>query len=158
MVEKAERSAQSIGKFKDIIKEFEESALQTQAAALTTSDRLFMTSKKLDHIIFKNKTYSAIVSDKYENIALARHTECNLGKWYYSDKSVKYKDRQAFKDMEQYHEQFHNLSIDLIEKLKKGEITSKDKDKVLQTLRAIEENSMKIFEKLDEIVEEGVKA
>ncbi len=158
MVEKAEKAAQSIGKFKDIIKEFGESALQTQAAALTTGDRVFMTSKKLDHIIFKNKTYSAIIGDKYADTTLARHTECNLGKWYYSDRSIKYKDRQAFKDMEQYHEQFHNLAIDLIEKMKKGEITNKDKDKILQVLQAIEDNSMKIFKKLDEIVEEGVKA
>jgi len=65
MVVKAQEAAQSIGKFKDVITEFEKAAQQTQSTALKTSNKVFFTTKKLDHIIFKNRVYSMVVNDKY---------------------------------------------------------------------------------------------
>lgn len=154
MVVKAQEAAQSIGKFKDVITEFEKAAQQTQSTALKTSDKVFLTTKKLDHIIFKNRVYSMVVNDKYEGVTLARHTECDFGKWYYSDRSLKYKDKSAFKDVEEYHKNFHDIAIDLIEKMKSGELTTKDKEKIVHTFELMEEQSQQIFKKLDEMVEE----
>lgn len=153
MVIKAQESAQSIGRFKDVIAEFERAAQQTQSTALKTSDKVFLATKKLDHIIFKNKVYSAVVNDKYEGLTLARHTECDFGRWYYSDMSAKYKDKVAFKEVEEYHKNFHDIAIDLIEKFKRGELTMKNRDQIVHTFELMEEQSQQIFKKLDEMVE-----
>lgn len=80
--------------------------------------------------------------------------ECDLGKWYYSDRSIKYKERQAFKDLEHYHKEFHDIAIDLVDKMKKGELTTKDKDQIVRIFELLEEQSQEIFKKLDEMVEE----
>ncbi len=154
MVIKAQEAAQSIRKFKDIITEFEKAAQQTQNTAVKTSDKVYLTTKKLDHIIFKNRVYSAIVNDKYDELVLTDHMECDLGKWYYSDRSIKYKERQAFKDLEHYHKEFHDIAIDLVDKMKKGELTTKDKDQIVRIFELLEEQSQEIFKKLDEMVEE----
>lgn len=46
------------------------------------------------------------------------------------------------------------IAIDLIEKMKSGELTTKDKEKIVHTFELMEEQSQQIFKKLDEMVEE----
>lgn len=64
-----------------------------------------------DHLIWKWRVYNMLLG--YETIDIDKigtHKDCRLGKWYYSDKSGKYKNEKAFIELENDHICLHELA------------------------------------------------
>lgn len=156
MVTKARQATGQIEKFSNIIRSFEKSAYDVANLSTIISDETFLTAKKLDHIVFKNRVYSAITREKVEGV-FANHTQCDFGKWYYSDKSTKFKITNAFNQIEEPHRQFHDTLLDIIKLMQQGEDIMNHQDYILERLNKAEEASQKIFSLIDKIVEEEIK-
>lgn len=76
-------------------------------------DNLTVTLAKSDHVIWKKRLASMLVDRETLNPnELADHKSCRLGKWYYSDASLPYRDLQAFKDLEDPHIRVHKHGIE----------------------------------------------
>lgn len=64
-----------------------------------------------DHLIWRWRVYNMILG--YEKIhinSIGDHTECRLGKWYYSDDSENFKDDRTFIKFEKSHIRLHELA------------------------------------------------
>lgn len=64
-----------------------------------------------DHLIWKWRVYNMLLG--YETIDIDKigtHKDCRLGKWYYSDSSSKYKNDNAFVELENDHICLHELA------------------------------------------------
>lgn len=153
MALKAQSAASEIRKFRNIIFDFEKSADSTASLATHISDKAFLSARKLDHIIFKNRVYSSIINESVES-AFANHTQCAFGKWYYSDKSKKFEITDAFKEIDAPHKEFHDVLLSVVELIKNGEDILKHKEFVLEKLNRAENISKYLFKLLDKIVEE----
>ena len=60
------------------------------------------------------------LDDSYKNT----HKDCDLGKWYYTDGLKEYGNISEFKEIESFHEKFHQLVQDVV-KLKEAGDTEK---------------------------------
>lgn len=154
MVNTAQSATKEIGRFRNIISEFEKSADQTAKLATLISDEAYLSARKLDHIIFKNKAYSAVINENVEGVAFIDHQNCTFGKWYYSEESKKFKSANSFVKIDEPHKEFHRLLLEVIKLIQDGEDVLKHKDFVLSNFNRVEDVSKEIFQLMDSIVRE----
>lgn len=152
----AQSAAKEIEKFRNIITNFEISADKTAKFATIISDKAFLSARKLDHIIFKNKVYSAVINERTGNV-FKDHTQCDFGKWYYSGSADKFRSLDSFKKIEEPHKQFHKLLLEVVHLIENGEDILKHKEFVISNLNKAEEVSKELFELIDSVVVEEVK-
>lgn len=157
MVNTAQSATKEIEKFRNIISEFEKSADSTAQLATVISDEAFLSTRKLDHIIFKNKVYSSVINENVEE-EFKDHTQCAFGKWYYSDLSKKFQTVPSFKRIEEPHRQFHEVLLDVVKLVQSGEDLLKHKEFVVEKLSKAEDISQNLFKILDSIIVEELES
>lgn len=120
----------------------------------TTTDSVFMGLAKLDHLLWKVNTYLSINHGK-PVFDFVNHHDCRLGKWYYQGEGQEFfSDSRHYRDLERPHEIVHETTHKIFELLQ-GE---RDYNALMRSLKVMEEHSMQVFRKLDEIkrdVEQG---
>ncbi|WP_028950635.1 methyl-accepting chemotaxis protein [Sulfurihydrogenibium subterraneum] len=156
MVDMAKNSVEEIKSFKDIAKEFERQADTVNRLAIYISDIAFFSARKLDHIIFKNNTYSSLSQEELV-FNFTDHHNCKFGKWYYSEESEEFKVFNSFKQIEEYHKDFHQTLYPLIELIEKGEDIVKHRQLIFNNLQKAENDSMELFKLMDDVQEERKK-
>ncbi len=82
----------------------------------------FIETVKLDHVIWKNSVYRAIVSEELDSLtALADHTSCRLGNWYYNgDGRQLYSHLNSFGRLEEPHQLVHRNGLAAVEAMRTG--------------------------------------
>lgn len=154
MVNTAQSATKEISKFRNIISDFEKSADETAKLATVISDEAYLSARKLDHIIFKNRVYSAVINENVDSSKFADHTKCAFGRWYYSDESKKFKMVNSFGKIEEPHKQFHDCLLEVVKFIENGGDILKEKEFIMSSLNKAEELSKQIFELIDNIVKE----
>ncbi|MEZ0323806.1 MAG: methyl-accepting chemotaxis protein [Hydrogenothermaceae bacterium] len=106
-------------------------------------DYVFVARRLIDHANFIIKFVEKLNQKDYT--AMADHTQCDLGKWYYSvggDAMKKYGDEcyLAYKELEQEHIRFHSTANSILEDVRKGNSTNLIKE----TLEFIKSSSFTI--------------
>lgn len=102
---------------------------------------------KSDHVIWKKRLYSMAAGHaKLDPNALADHTSCRLGKWYYSDASSPYKNMQAFKDIEKAHIEVHKHGIEAARRY-----VAQNLDGALEEIELADKASVGVLRCLDEL-------
>jgi hypothetical protein len=66
----------------------------------------FLNTVKLDHVIWKLQVYTLLL-DKREDYHVNAHTECRLGKWYYTGEGSNFRQHVAWQQLEQPHAAVH---------------------------------------------------
>nr|WP_067864344.1 methyl-accepting chemotaxis protein [Neptuniibacter marinus] len=86
----------------------------------------FIESVKLDHVIWKNDVYRGIVTGKLNDFsALADHTSCRLGNWYYNGIGRdKYSQLPSFNSLDAPHERVHSSGLAAVEAARSGDMKS----------------------------------
>ncbi len=113
----------------------------------TTTDSVFLGLAKLDHMLWKVNTYLSVCEDE-PMFDFVDHHNCRLGKWYYEGEGKAYFSSSAhYHELERPHEVVHDSTKEIFEQLG-GE---RDYSKLMKTLRVMEEHSMEVFRKLDDI-------
>ena len=102
---------------------------------------------KLDHLLWKVNTYLSINEGK-PVFDFVDHHHCRLGKWYYEGEGNEFFSSSVhYKELERPHAIVHETTREIFELLK-GE---RDYGAMMRSLRVMEEHSMEVFRKLDEI-------
>lgn len=154
----ASHAQSNINEFEGVLGNFASTA--TNAASLSdyVNSSLFATLVKVDHIIFKNLTYSTIINEDSEKASkLTGHHDCRMGKWYYEGNGKKYfSHTAAYKKMEAPHAAVHVAALDTITCVINHDcLAEKNKDKVIKNMSSMEQNSRELFTLLDDMVREA---
>ncbi|MEJ2466272.1 MAG: methyl-accepting chemotaxis protein [Candidatus Thiodiazotropha sp.] len=112
-----------------------------------TTDSVFMGLAKLDHLLWKVNTYLSVNEGK-PMFDFVDHHNCRLGKWYYEGEGKDFFSSSVhYKELERPHEIVHETTHEVFELLG-GE---RDYQALKRALHVMEEHSMEVFRKLDDI-------
>ncbi|MES9993285.1 MAG: methyl-accepting chemotaxis protein [Candidatus Thiodiazotropha sp.] len=113
----------------------------------TTTDSVFMGLAKLDHMLWKVNTYLS-VNQGEPAFDFVDHHNCRLGKWYYEGEGNEiFSTSSRYKELEHPHEVVHETTREVFALLR-GE---RDYNALMRSLKVMEDHSMEVFRKLDEI-------
>ncbi len=95
----------------------------------STSDA-FIQTVKMDHVVWKLEVYQVMLGMSTKTIDdFADHTLCRLGKWYYQGEGAqKYKNANAFKQLEGPHSQVHGHGLQALKAMSAGNMETAVKE------------------------------
>jgi len=143
-------SQEKLDDFKNTLQELVENASKITTDNTTIGHELFANMAKLDHMIYKNNTYSAIFEGRV-NSAQTTHTSCNLGKWYVAEGKEQFSKTNSYLALATPHKTVHDNIAKVMEIIKTGE---NNPDKIIKLFKDTEESSKKLFDLLDSMVKE----
>ena len=113
-----------------------------------STDRVFMSLAKLDHVIWKVNTYLSI--NKREPVfQFVDHHNCRLGKWYYQGEGKQFfSSSRHYSALEHPHSVVHNGTKGVFDLLSQTPLNYKA---IMQALRVMEDSSKQVFEQLDKV-------
>jgi len=109
---------------------------------------LFANMAKLDHMVYKNHTYSSMFRGEADP-ELGDHTKCNFGKWHEGEGKKQFGNQAEFKAMTAPHREIHDNINQAMNLLESGNI-----DEIIKLFKETEIASKKLFHSLDNIVKE----
>ena len=117
---------------------------------------LFLSNFKIHHIIFKSNAYSSVVNGTVTEELKQDYRHCGFGAWYYNEGQKHFGSNPTFKKMEAHHKRFHDEINDNLECALSGGCIAKagSKDEIIQRFKAAEEESNKLFDLMDQLVDE----
>lgn len=75
-----------------------------------SSQQVFMSLAKLDHVLWKVNTYLSVI-DQRPVFDFVDHHNCRLGKWYYEgDGKASFSSKPGYQEMESAHEAVHEAT------------------------------------------------
>jgi chromosome segregation ATPase len=114
-----------------------------------TTDRVFMSLAKLDHILWKVNTYYSATT-KQEQFKFVDHHNCRLGKWYEEgDGKANFAHTQHYKDLESPHAIVHNGTHKVFDLITQE---NPDIEKLKAAFDEMEKGSDEVFKILDKIL------
>ncbi|WP_345980294.1 methyl-accepting chemotaxis protein [Sulfurimonas sp. HSL3-2] len=142
-------SQEKLDQFKNVFTEMVTNIEKIKEDNSLIGHELFTNMVKLDHIIFKNNAYSSVFEGKV-NKDTSDHSSCNLYTWYKSDETnAEFSNNRSFKLIEQPHNKVHTNISKIIDIVQHG--TQPDADELINLFKDTENNSMELFEHLDEL-------
>ena len=146
--EHALTSSAKLDEFKHVLYELVENVEKIKVDNTIIGHELFANTAKLDHMIFKNSAYAAVINNKAEEIS-GDHTTCALGKWYEGEGKENFGGCSAYKAVLEPHKQVH-ASINKAVSLAKKDIVANGKE-VIGLFKQAEDASKELFSRLDEV-------
>jgi len=114
-----------------------------------TTDRIFMSLAKLDHILWKTNTYYSAAT-KEEKFKFVDHHNCRLGKWYYEGEGKEiFSQTPSYSKLEAPHAIVHNGTHKVFDLIVKEDI---DADALVAAFDEMERGSDEVFIILDKIL------
>lgn len=111
----------------------------------------FVSIVTLDHIKYKNTSYSSVVNGTLESESIrSTHETCRLGKWYLSEGKKLFGSLQQFVELEKYHAIVHNLVHENI-KCIENNTCGKEFPKITSNFEKVEDASNRVFELLNQL-------
>ncbi len=158
ITEIATRSQSDVKEFQATLDSFTQTAGATTRLAKVIADSLFTTLVKVDHIIFKNRAYSTILSeDEIRATKFVNHHECEMGQWYDTGEGQKrFSHTKAYAGLEAPHAKIHELILQILPCTAEKNCLSQDKRPLLlKNIEMMEEKSAEMFGLLDLMVDEA---
>jgi methyl-accepting chemotaxis protein len=118
------KSSTVVSEVADRFRQFAASAGTTLSKANHVMDQSFASLIKVDHMIYKQRTYMALNSggeEQYAKPVSVDSTACRLGKWYYEgDGKARFGTVSSYRDMEQPHAQVHRNAHAVLQLIGQG--------------------------------------
>lgn len=135
----------------DTTKSLDLKAHETSDVVNHASERLFVSLVEIDHVLFKVSNYAKIFKTKKdEEINVAGHTDCRLGKWYEGYGKEHFGGTKGYTEIIEPHEVVHTKVREILENISKnGKV---DKDMVLKNIAYVEEATHTLFGMLENLV------
>lgn len=123
---------------------------QFDILASLNQDQLLLEIAKADHVTWKIRLATMALGGKNltEN-ELKDHTQCRLGKWYYSKGKELFGHLDAFRNIEADHIRVHEIGKEIAQLSLKGQT-----DLARQKIDELEENSQHLFRYINELLDE----
>jgi methyl-accepting chemotaxis protein len=147
----AKGSAESLAGLKDVFNNFENSAKITSDLTDGIARMSFFSARKLDHIIFKNNVYLCVTRETTV-FEFKDYKNCAFGKWYYSTGMPELGVLPAFKEIEQYHMEFHNSAYIPYSIVADGKDILEHEAEIISAFERAEDVSHKLFDKMEETI------
>lgn len=147
--EHALSSSEKLDAFKNTLFEMVANVDKIKEDNTRIGHELFANMAKLDHMIFKNSAYSAVLNDRAEEIN-GDHTTCNLGKWYAQEGRENFSNTSSYKELVGPHKKVHE-SINKAVSLAKKDLNANAKE-VIELFSSAEKSSKELFGHLDTMV------
>ncbi len=142
----------TIATFSSKIEETASRAEMAECKVSASSDRVFMTLAKLDHIIWKVNTYLSVIEGE-PNFKFVDSHNCRLGQWYETgDGQRLFSTTRSFRELAQPHAEVHDATQVVIENLNSNDPSSEEA--ITMALENMERASDRVFECLERILEE----
>ncbi len=149
-----ENAANEMANFENHMNEIDEKIKSYFKDINLTSDMIFMSLAKVDHMIWKINTYLSI-NNREPDFQFVDHHKCRLGKWYYEGEGKKYFSHSSHYDaLEKPHSIVHNGTKDIFELIKEENI---DYEKLMQAVKLMEDSSQEVFNILSEIAQDAMR-
>ena len=141
---------EKLDEFNSTMQEMIQNVHEIKAGSDKTSQELFTNMAKIDHMIYKNYTYSSILEGKIDS-NLGDHNNCELGKWYTHDGKKMFGNAPGYKQLDTPHKQVH----DNISKAMKlvSQDPANNADEIIALFKDTEKVSHELFKKLDELIQ-----
>lgn len=110
---------------------------------------LFVNMAKLEHMVYKNYTYSLALEGKSAS-ELGNHNACGLGKWYVKDGQESFGSNEAFKSLAIPHDRVHENIARVMKMI--ADDSSISPDEIVALFKDTELKSKEMFAILDSIV------
>ena len=147
--EYATSSGEQLDKFKIALHELVTNAERIKKDNSLIGHELFANMAKLDHIVYKNHTYSAVFEGK-SNHQLGDHSACNLGRWYVNEGKAEFGKHGSFVKIEEPHNKVHSNIAKVMKILENPEVA--DSQEIIELFKDTEIASKELFEHLDGMV------
>jgi len=153
----ATNSSETIENFRETMHDFNHDACESSKATIFAEDKSFAVLIKIDHVIYKTRAYTSILSEIPNPDVLVNSHDCRLGKWYDTKGKESFGKTVAYKTLNGPHHTVHNSVINCMEEVQKDGLTKENSGFYLNQMTKMEEGSDKVFKILDEMVEEKYK-
>lgn len=156
MKEKVEESTQKINGFEDMLINLSDSSMKIVNYSYNMESSIFVVLAKLDHILYKSRAYSSVISLE-KTIQESAHTECNLGKWSAHEGKERFGSTGAFAKMNAPHEIVHKAANTNVAFLDKGGVDAilANSSTIMDNFDAMEKASEELFGLLDAMLVEA---
>jgi len=152
-IEKHSISSQDkLDAFKDVLHQLVENSNKIIKDNTVIGHELFANMAKLDHMIYKNNTYSAIFDGKTD-MTVSTHTACDLGQWYINEGKEQFSNTTSYSLLSTPHKKVHDDVAKVIEIVKAGR-GHEEASKIIELFDDAEKSSQELFDILDKIVKE----
>lgn len=135
---------------------FEKNASRSVYEIVDVSNHIFSNLAKIDHVIYKNNVYAFLFGQSSEFDKVDHHS-CRLGKWYETGVGKEqFGHLPSYSLLEAPHAAVHTEAIKLISDCGDGKLHC-SKSVIENSIKSIENSSLKVFEVMDILVEEKTK-
>jgi len=114
-----------------------------------STDRIFMSLAKLDHVLWKINTYLSVAAGE-EVFKFVDHRNCRLGKWYEEgDGKACFSHAPSYASLQEPHRVVHDGTKEVFKLIKEESI---DFDALYRAFDTMENGSKQVFEILDRVL------
>ena len=151
MQEIADGATSKIENFKEVLVEFNHSAMTMDKHAEFLQNDLMVMLVKIDHILFKSNGFERVVNHEGAS-GIVDHKSCRLGKWYLNEAKESFGRYSEYSQLDSYHASVHDCIIKSTEIASQKELKDNEKEKIKTYFTQVEEASVRLFELLDAMV------
>jgi len=117
-------------------------------------DRAFLSLVKIDHIIFKDNIYKAII-EKRSNVTVSNEKECRFGQWYNNEGKHNFQHTQSYTAIAQPHKTVHDMAKENISYIIPQDKRIEMAQQIVTNFKRMEDASSELFELLDKLKAES---
>ncbi len=155
----AQTSSGVVGDVAERFRQFATSASNTLEKTYHAMDQSFASLVKVDHMIYKQRTYMVLNSGGEEQYTKAVSVDCHgcrLGKWYYEgDGKARFSSVPSYRALELPHRDVHASAHRVLASIEKGwEHDVGVQQDIFAGLTRMEQGSNGVMETIDRMVEE----
>jgi methyl-accepting chemotaxis protein len=160
MRDSANTSQQAVTEMAARFNRFAESAQRTQERVNLTMDMSFNSLVKVDHVVYKQRAYMAVLTDcnpDYADPVKVNDHGCRLGKWYYEGEGRnRFGTTPSYAQLEKPHEKVHHSAHQALALVREGvwKVNVGEQQHILDQLQAMEEGSAGVMDALARMLEE----
>jgi len=157
--ELAESIKDKVDNFEERFAEFSKSSSETVDYVSYAKDKSFGLLAKVDHIIFKQNTYSVVdkpdSAPEYKAV-LVSHKDCRLGKWYFEGNGLEqFSKTMAYQQLNEPHAAVHNGAHNVLSCSRSDWKSNDDiRQELLDNVYALEKASGEVMTLMDGMVDE----
>jgi len=145
----AQSSQSKLDEFKETLLEMVSNVEQIKQDNTLIGQELFANMAKLDHMIYKNYTYSSVFEGKADT-KLGDHNACNFGQWQKGEGNKQFGKNSSFNAMSTPHDKVHS-NIAIVMKSLENKKTI-DTETIIELFKDTEKSSTELFNYLDSMV------
>jgi methyl-accepting chemotaxis protein len=159
MREMTESSSAVVGELANTFGRFATSARETERQSILVHDKSFTTLVKMDHMIYKQRTYLALNSggdSQYIQPVAVTHEQCRLGKWYLGEGRTVFGNQPAYRALDKPHAKVHTAAHRVLAQMSLAwDSDSNVQMAIVDALTEMEAGSRDVMDLLDRMVVEN---